>query len=76
MSSSLSCSKLHRGGGNGDLRSLRYPVALFLAVFAVLIMAFAVSDASDEADAAASGDDGNIHWEISVDTLTLSKKDG
>lgn len=74
MSSSLSISKPLRGeGGNGNLRSLRYPVALFLAVFAVLIMAFAVSDASDEADAATSGDDGNIHWSIYDGTLTLSR---
>ena len=35
--------------------------------------AFAVMDSSD---AASSGDDGNIHWEISGDTLTLSKKNG
>ena len=73
MSSSLSCSKLHRGGGNGDLRSLRYPVALFLIVSAVLIVAFAVSDGSDKADAASSGTEGNIDWSISGDTLTLSK---
>ena len=63
-------------GGNSDLRSPKYPVALFLIVFAVLVAAFAVSDASDEADADDSGDDGNIHWSISDGTLTLSKKDG
>ena len=39
------------GGGNGDLRSVEYPVALFLIVFAVMIAAFAAVDSSDESDA-------------------------
>ena len=64
---------LRGGGGNGDHRSLKYPVALFLIVSAVLIAAFAVSDGSDEADAVPSGTEGNIDWSISGDTLTLSK---
>ena len=52
---------------------MRCPVALFLIVSAVLIAAFAVSDGSDEADAAPSGTEDNIDWSISGDTLTLSK---
>ena len=76
MSQTYFRSEPLRGGGNGDIRSLKYPVALFLIVFAVLVAAFAVSESSDVVDAASSGDDGNIHWDISGNTLTLSKKTG
>lgn len=58
MSSSLFCTRpLRGGGGNGDVRSLKYPVALFLIVFAVIAVAFAVTEFSDEVDASTTIDD-------------------
>lgn len=44
------------GGGNGDLRSVKYPVALFLVVFAVVVTTFTVSDSSDDVDASVTID--------------------
>lgn len=58
---------------NGNLRSVKCPVALFLIVLAVSVTVFAVLDTSDEVDASTEGDDDNIHWMISGNTLTLSK---
>lgn len=70
MSSATVCK-----GSRGGPCSLKYPISLLLIVLAVSVAAFAASDSSDGADAA-EGDDGNIHWAISGDTLTLSKKNG
>lgn len=39
-------------------------------------MIFIALDNSEEADADVSGDDGNIHWVLSGNTMTLSKADG
>ena len=53
-----------------------YCIAVFVVLAALLGSVFFVGEYADEADATTSGDDGNIHWEISDGTLTISKKEG
>lgn len=56
MSSSIVCTKPLGGVRNGDLRPLKYPVALFLIVLAVSVTTFVVLDCTDEVDANATID--------------------
>ena len=53
-----------------------YCIAVFVVLAALLGSVFFVEGYADEADATTSGDDGNIHWEISDGTLTITKKEG
>ena len=53
-----------------------YCIAVFVVLAALLGSFFFVEGYADEADATTSGDDGNIHWEISDGTLTITKKEG
>ena len=53
-----------------------YCIAVFVVLAALLGSVFFVEGYADEADATTSGDDEDIHWEISDGTLTISKKEG
>ena len=53
-----------------------YCIAVFVVLAALLGSVFFVEGYADETDATTSGDDGNIHWEISNGTLTITKKEG
>ena len=53
-----------------------YCIAVFVVLAALLGSVFFVEGYADEADATTSGDDGDIHWEISDGTLTITKKEG
>jgi len=53
-----------------------YCIAVFVVLTTLLGSVFFVEGHADETDATASGDDGDIHWEISDGTLTISKKEG
>ena len=75
MSPEIASKKDSERNGRNDTRcSFKCSCASILIVLAMICSAVAVVGFSDSSDADSEGDDGDIHWAITGDTLTITRE--